>query len=211
MIAKSFGYARNGMRGGFSFKLTDNGGYPRLRIKHIDSTKAFISFANSVDEYGRKLTFKGNFLDLRTLIFALTNESHTLESAGNLFGADVVKVKAEQHKPITSDYIGYNIQDVDATYALYLKAKAEFDLYGLDIPATKGYSRHPETLRWQGKLKALYVRHEKLCVEMQMRGFRHNSPLDPELAVGWHLQDEFVDPVAEQQDILRKKGCECKV
>ena len=75
----------------------------------------------------------------------------------------------------------------------------------------KGYSRHPEALRWQGKLKALYVRHEKLSEKMQMRGFRHNSPLDPKLAIGRHLQDEFVDPVAEQLAILRKKGCECKV
>jgi hypothetical protein len=75
----------------------------------------------------------------------------------------------------------------------------------------KGYSRHPETLRWQGKLKALYVRHEKLSAEMQMRGFQHNSPLDAKLAVGKPLQDEFVDPLAKQLDILRKKGCKCKV
>ena len=26
-----------------------------------------------------------------------------------------------------------------------------------------GYSRHPETLRWKGKLAALYLRHEETC------------------------------------------------
>ena len=75
----------------------------------------------------------------------------------------------------------------------------------------KGYSMHPETLRWRGKLKALYTRHEKLSAEMQKRGFRHNSPLDPKLAAGKFLQDDFVDPVTMQLEILRKKGCRCNV
>ncbi|WP_216364553.1 pyrimidine dimer DNA glycosylase/endonuclease V [Moorella sp. E308F] len=41
----------------------------------------------------------------------------------------------------------------------------------------KGYSRHPETLRWRGKLKALYLRHEKLAKEMKSRSYSHCSPL----------------------------------
>ena len=32
-----------------------------------------------------------------------------------------------------------------------------------------GYSRHPETLRWAGRLAALYARHEALVHEMQRR------------------------------------------
>ncbi len=75
----------------------------------------------------------------------------------------------------------------------------------------KGYSRHPETLRWKGKMKALYIRHEKLVTEMKRRGFKHSSPLDPELCRGKSTQDEFVDQVLEQMEILRKKGCKCKV
>lgn len=47
-----------------------------------------------------------------------------------------------------------------------------------------GYSRHPETLRWEGKLAALYRRHEALVAEMNRRGYRHGSPLDPALATG---------------------------
>ena len=34
----------------------------------------------------------------------------------------------------------------------------------------KGYSLHPETLRWNGKLKAMYQRHEKLVDEMKKIG-----------------------------------------
>lgn len=42
----------------------------------------------------------------------------------------------------------------------------------------KGYSKHPETIRWVGKLGALYFRHEQLVKEMKDRGYNHHSPLD---------------------------------
>lgn len=139
-IGLSFGYARNGMRGGFSFALTENRKYPRLTIKHIDSTKAFIRFTNSVDEYKRKKSFKGNFLDLHTLVYALTGESHSLESACKLFGCTVGKGKVKEHGKITADYIDYNRQDIAASYGLFLKTKEEFEMYQLELPVTKTYS-----------------------------------------------------------------------
>ncbi len=40
----------------------------------------------------------------------------------------------------------------------------------------KGYSRHPETLRWVEKLFALKQRHECLVSEMTLRGYNHYSP-----------------------------------
>ncbi len=73
----------------------------------------------------------------------------------------------------------------------------------------KGYSRHPETLRWKGKLRALYLRHEKLVKEMIRRGYTHTSNLDKKLAKGKAKQDEFVNTIKEQIEILKKKGCEC--
>ncbi|MDY6796935.1 MAG: pyrimidine dimer DNA glycosylase/endonuclease V [Actinomycetota bacterium] len=75
----------------------------------------------------------------------------------------------------------------------------------------KGFSNHPETRRWRGKLKALYVRHQALVEEMERRGYRHDSPLDEELATGEGVQTEFVDSPEEQVRILRAKGCECDV
>ena len=75
----------------------------------------------------------------------------------------------------------------------------------------KGYSLHPETLRWQGKLKALYLRHEMLATEMINRGFKHQSPLDKRKATGIAKQNEFVDSIQDQIQILRKKNCFCKV
>lgn len=72
-----------------------------------------------------------------------------------------------------------------------------------------GYSKHPETLRWVGKLKALYLRHEIVASEMEKRGFKHRSPLEKKLARGSSLQDEFVDNPRKQREILKKKGCSC--
>ena len=75
----------------------------------------------------------------------------------------------------------------------------------------KGYSLHPETLRWKGKLKALYNRHEELIHEMEARGYNHNSPLDKRKATGMETQNDFVNSIKEQIITLRKKGCNCKV
>ncbi len=75
----------------------------------------------------------------------------------------------------------------------------------------RGYSRHPETLRWAGKLRALFERHQLLVLEMERRGYRHGSPLDPSLATGSDLQDVFIDPPEEQIRLLREKPCDCLV
>jgi hypothetical protein len=74
-----------------------------------------------------------------------------------------------------------------------------------------GYRRHPETLRWEHRLAALYARHTALVEEMRSRGYRHASPLDPRLATGGVVQDHYVDPPEAQIAILRAKGCACAV
>jgi hypothetical protein len=75
----------------------------------------------------------------------------------------------------------------------------------------KGFARHPETARWRGKLKALYQRHEALVEEMQRRGYRHQTPLSIEEAVGLAEQKEYKDTPAEQVQLLKAKGCGCRV
>lgn len=73
----------------------------------------------------------------------------------------------------------------------------------------KGFSRHPETQRWRGKLKALYLRHQKLAEEMIKRGFKHQSPLDKRLARGKDKQNFYLDLPEKQKLILRNKPCQC--
>jgi len=84
-------------------------------------------------------------------------------------------------------------------------------LWNIHIHHKKGYSAHPETCRWQGKLRALYDRHEALVKEMQSRGYNHHSPLDKRLATGARSQHIFVHTAQEQKAILKAKGCGCKV
>lgn len=73
----------------------------------------------------------------------------------------------------------------------------------------KGYSSHPETKRWKGSLKALYLRHEATAREMERRGFNHKSALDKRRATGKATQDELVDPIEVQERLLSGKDKEC--
>lgn len=72
-----------------------------------------------------------------------------------------------------------------------------------------GYSHHPETLRWVGKQKALYQRHEALVKEFIRRGYKHYTPLNKKFAIGKGGQKVFIDTIKEQKIILRNKPCEC--
>jgi len=73
----------------------------------------------------------------------------------------------------------------------------------------KGYSRHPETKRWVGKLAALYARHEALVKEMRNRNYQHYSPLEKKLAVGKASQDVYLDSPEKQRALLKQKNCPC--
>lgn len=89
------------------------------------------------------------------------------------------------------------------------------ELHGLWNIITKhggngGYSKHPETLRWVGKQKALYLRHEALVTEFTNRGYKHHTPLDKDFATGLGSQRVFVNTVREQKKILNQKPCECQ-
>jgi hypothetical protein len=75
----------------------------------------------------------------------------------------------------------------------------------------KGYANHPETKRWKGKLRALYMRHEEQVKEMTRRGYRHQSPLDVTLATGKAEQKECLDTPQNQKDLLKERGCSCSI
>ena len=73
----------------------------------------------------------------------------------------------------------------------------------------RGYRSHPETRRWEGKLAALFKRHEAVVAEMRRRGYRHASVLDPKLATGSDRQDALLESVAQQIALLTAKPCSC--
>ncbi len=74
-----------------------------------------------------------------------------------------------------------------------------------------GYRHHPEVLRWEGRLRPLYYRHESLVKELKRRGYRHFSPLDKRRVSGPARQDVLVDSISRQAAILKNKKCGCKI
>ncbi len=107
------------------------------------------------------------------------------------------------------------VWDINPKYLCHKHLVAEHrELHGLWNILTKhggrgGYSKHPETLRWVGKTKALYLRHEDLIKEFTKRGYRHYTPLDKSLAKGSKTQNIFINTLAEQKILLKNKKCDC--
>ena len=84
-------------------------------------------------------------------------------------------------------------------------------IWSVLVKGKKGYARHPETVRWRGKLKALYCRHDALVREMALRGYEHRTPLLKALARGSGVQRVFVTTKRAQIEILKGKRCPCDV
>jgi hypothetical protein len=163
-IAYDFKNARGRFAGGFSLGIwsyidetgreQDHQYRPRIAIKHIDSKRALKGFTarNEPDctdlipegsPTGKPMKgykFRGHFLDLRTLAFALTDKSYTLASACEDFGVEHPKQKATQHGVVTPEYIAYNRRDVLATVELAVKLLEEYDKHPITLQPTKAYS-----------------------------------------------------------------------
>jgi hypothetical protein len=84
-------------------------------------------------------------------------------------------------------------------------------IWSILIHEKKGYAHHPETERWRGKQKALFLRHEALVNEMIHRGYHHQSPLESRYAIGQNHQDVLIDSIDEQIQLLHQKKCGCLV
>jgi hypothetical protein len=134
--------------GGFSIQLWDHAGAehawrPRIALKTIDSKRALKGFRSPsrVDEEDKVegKVFNGHFLDARTLVFALTNEGHTLESATREFGVPYTK-RPVTHGVITPEYVTYCREDVEATAQLYASAMEEYRRHPITLQATKAFS-----------------------------------------------------------------------
>lgn len=141
--------ARDPYVGAFSFALSvygvtgqerPNPHKPRLIIKQIDSKRALMQFAKPLRPAAAHRDFRGHFLDLRALAFALTDQSYSLARACEAFGVEHGKQEVEAHGVVTPAYIDYNRRDVLATYELALKLLAEFATHPIALEATKAYS-----------------------------------------------------------------------
>jgi hypothetical protein len=162
-IAWNFTTARKRFAGGFSLDLwshlADEGAQsnryrPSICIKHIDSKRALKAFTGrrNPDDEDRipegsttgkpemDYTFRGHFLDLRTLAFALTDRGYSLEGACEDFGVEHGKQTVKRHGIVSYEYIDYNRNDVLATSELAVKLLEEYDKHPIRLQATKAYS-----------------------------------------------------------------------
>jgi len=156
--------ARKEFDGGFSLGLwtyVDKEGVERLdpnrpciTIKHIDSKRSLMSLTGrmSADELdqipegsrdGKPMKgyrFRGHFLDLKTLAFALTDRAHSLKTACEAFGVERGKLEVSRHGEVTEEYIHYNRRDVEATARLAERLLGEFGRHPIELSATKAFS-----------------------------------------------------------------------
>jgi hypothetical protein len=101
-----------------------------------------------------------------------------------------------------------------ANYAVIIYSGEHREIHAIWVilnKGKKGYAHHPEVLRWKGKLKALYLRHEKLVKEFAKRGYNHKSNLKKSIATGSSVQNTFVDYYHAQISILKNKKCGCMI
>ena len=171
--------ARGFYAGGFSFCLWSykdskgrerkDGFRPRVCVKHIDNNRSLIGFTarNSPDQVdlipegspsGKPqpgYRFRGHFLDLRTLAFALTDEGYSLDEACEAFGIAHRKQQALGHGAINEGYIDDHRRDVWAMSELSGKLVGELAEHPISVPPTYAFS--PASIG-KGYLRAMGIK-----------------------------------------------------
>ena len=81
-------------------------------------------------------------------------------------------------------------------------------VYSVLCGCRKGYSRHPETMRWKNHLELLVDRHDLTVKEMVLRGFNHFSKIQKKknnTEIKKIKILSYVDKPARQFELLREK------
>lgn len=117
---------------------------PRIIIEPKDSKTAFIKFAGvsiRSKRTGKRLVpyNPGRFLDLRTLGWALRNESYGLQSACTAFGVPG-KLDHEPTGQVSDGEVEYCRQDLRATVNLLNAMRLEFQKHQLDLAPESAFS-----------------------------------------------------------------------
>ena len=176
-LAIRYGTSRK-TRDGFSFKLSEDVRNPRIRIQSIDQKRSFISFTKPLRKKSNKkyTPYNGFFVDLKTLTFALTDKSHSLDSACKDFCVSR-KQHTDEHGKITEEYISYNVNDVKISAELYLSALERYKTFNLPDSANKLYS--PASI---GKA---YLR------KMRIHSFMEMNPDFPKDVLGFAMSSYY--------------------
>lgn len=146
-IAKSWGIARKSMKGGFTFRLSDDKRRPNIAIKHLSSRMALIRFVGPFLQRQGRGTRKrkqsvaierGTFIDLRTLAAALLSGSYSLGKLSILLKVQNPKLDVDEHGgPLMPEYISYALQDVQATWECFVALKQKYEAQNLSTPLSR--------------------------------------------------------------------------
>ena len=188
-LALDHGSARTSMRGGFSFKLSKNTDWPRLRVKHINSRIAFIRYGappkKRTPEGQRKRGLvvpprRGSFVDVKTLAAALLSGGYSLLTlSAHVLKVEHPKLDVEEHGgPLTPEYVTYGMRDVQATWECYEALRAKFLSYGLS-------TIEPKSLYSEASLGKAYLR------QMGVRPWREVQPDFPSEMIGQIISTYF--------------------
>ncbi len=190
--------ARGRFAGGFSVALwsyTKNGvekpstRRPSIGIKHIDSKRALKGFTarfgpddsdlipedSATGQPQKGYKFRGHMLDLRTLAFALTDRSYSLETASKVFGVEHGKQHISRHGVITNKYIDYNRRDVQATSELAVELLTEYTKHPISLQPTKAYSPASIGKAYLGAMRVLPILERQPDFPMHYIGFAQTA------------------------------------
>ena len=118
----------------------ENRNIPRILITPIDSKKAFIRLAKPWKPEEWKDRGKANFLDLRTLAWALFNRSFSLKRLCEELQTEHQKIDHEPTGKVTVEEIEYARQDGRCTVDALNALKHEFDKHPIGLRPCNAYS-----------------------------------------------------------------------
>ncbi len=154
------------MRGGFSFKLSENEFLPRVQIKHLSSRAAFIQFAGTKEQrmtrgerrkQRKKRVRRGFFIDIKTLAAALTSKSFSLASLAQFLGVKAQKHETEDHgRTLTPEYIAYAVQDTQTTWECFSRLEEMYAAHRLTL--TEDHNIHSEASLGKAYLKEMGIK-----------------------------------------------------
>jgi hypothetical protein len=145
-VALHHGVARRDKRGGYSFLLTRDATQPRIRVKHLSPKAAMIDFARpegqdrTRGERKRKLkvdTYRGHFVDIKTLATALLSRRFTLRSLAAFLRTPSQKLEVAKHGEISEAYLDYARTDVQVTWECYQELSRRYAQHHLSRSVSK--------------------------------------------------------------------------
>jgi hypothetical protein len=150
-LASYWGEARGAYRGGFSIGLWgefdsddawhDLRFHPRLLMKALDPRRTLFAWG-TLNKQDADLVSPapGQFVDLHTLVFALTDENHSLETACTAFGDPFEKAGVE-YGVVDEASLDYARDDVRHTAFLYRSCLAELRRHpGVELDPARLFS-----------------------------------------------------------------------